>query len=360
MFWLLVCLAPAVAVVVRLVTLRHRPQIWWLALTISLGAISIASMLLVNEDAVNQALGVANISYLLSCVLYVVAAGAVTMHVHTLRHEQPSRLVLWTLAAATAAACATLVVLWIAAPVHTGGFRRFRDIPLSPTLVAFEWVFHLLFIPVLINVAVCAFGIARRTPDLDPARRVGVTLTAVGVLIDVMAHVLYLVRASAQPAMGTKALLASTAADIVTIAAVFCIGLGATVVLAWPPLVHTIRAYRLARTLRPLWQRVLELHPEVAMRGGWRTRNQPTLRAERMLVEIADALYLVRLPRTADVATDPYPVIARVLRSPTSITTDSDTRPAAAALPTPTSRLEEEAQLLELAQHYAKEPAHAS
>ena len=92
------------------------------------------------------------------------------------------------------------------------------------------------------------------------------------------------------------------------------------------------------------------------MRGGWRTRTRATLQAERMLIEIADALRLLPMPDAARAA-DPYALVADAFRGPGG---RAGVRTAADALPRPTSRLEEEEQLLRLAQHYRSRLVHAS
>lgn len=358
MLWLLVCLAPCVAIAARVVALRRRPEIWWLAFTLTLIGIFAGSVFLVNEGAVNEFLGVANVSYLLSCLSFTLGAGSVTLYVHTLRKEQPSAAVVALLVAATAAVWLTLVLLWVAAPVHEEGFARFRDVPLSAAITAFEWIFHLVFIPVMTNVAICAFGLSRRTQQGDPARRVGLIMIGVGNSLDVVAHLLYLFRVSFQPLIGDPALAVATAADLITVVAVFGICAGTTALLAVPQLLHSLRALRLTKTLRPLWRRTLELYPEVALRGGWRTQSRATLQAERMLIEIADAMRLLPVFEPGSDETDPYALIAAAFRQPP---TGAEGRLAAAAtLPTPTSRLEEEQQMLTLAHHYNTGLSYAS
>jgi hypothetical protein len=352
MIWVLVCLAPLVAVVARIVTLRRRPEIWWLAFTLTLVGILAGSVLLVNESAVNRILGIPNVSYLLSCLLFLLAAGSVTVYVHTLRHAQPKVRVIAAIAAATAAVWLALILLWMAAPVHDHDADGFRSIPLSPSLVAFEVVFHGAFIPVLINVAVCASTLARQTPPGDPARKIGLVIIAASNSLDVLAHVLYLVRVALQPTIGSHALSIAAAADLVTLIAVFGIGVGTTALLAVPRVLHVLRARQLTRRLRPLWRRTLELYPEVSMRGGWRIRGGATLQAERMLIEIADALRLLPVTESAGRDGDPFPVVAAAFQRPTRAARPAGGRTAADALPKPTSRLEEEEQLLTLAHHY--------
>lgn len=92
------------------------------------------------------------------------------------------------------------------------------------------------------------------------------------------------------------------------------------------------------------------------MRGGWRVRTRATLQAERMLMEIADALRLLPVPARG--AADPYRRVAEAFRDPVGC---SATATAADLLPAPVSRLDEEEQMLKLAYHYSdRTRTHAS
>lgn len=355
MLWLVVALAGCVAVVARLVTLRRRPEIWWISLTLALVSIFVGAAFLANEAAVNQALGTLNVAYLLSCLAFTISAGATTVYMHTLQHQQPKRSVVWGLVAATGIVCLTLTVLWVLAPVHTQEFSKFRDIPLSPVLIAFECVFHLLFLPVNSNVAAVCFRLARDAPATDPARRFGLYVNGSSNLVVVLAQLLYLARAILQPVIGASALAFAAVADLLTVIAVLGMCTGTTALLAVPHLLHVLRSRQLARTLRPLWTRTLELYPAVSMRGGWRIRNRSTYQAERMLIEIADGLRLLPVPDLA--SADPYRIVAEAFRQPDH---NVDHRFASEILPTPTSRLEEEEQMLRLAHHYTDRLVHAS
>jgi len=88
------------------------------------------------------------------------------------------------------------------------------------------------------------------------------------------------------------------------------------------------------------------------MRGGWRIRGGATVQAERMLIEIADALRLLPVPDSAGRDGHPYSVVAAAFNRSTPAVQPAGGLTAADALPTPTSRLEEEEQLLILAHHY--------
>jgi len=359
MLWVIIVLAACAAVGLRVLTLHGRPQVWWWSFTLALLAIVVGSALLVDEAGVNQTLGVANVAYLLSNLSYVVAGGSVTVFVHTLRREHLSSAVMGVHAAGAALVGVIITIGWLLAPVHATSYAHFRQVPPNPQSLIYDWVFHLYFLLVLANVAVCCVQLLRRTGSEDPARRVGLLLIAGASSLDLVAHLLYLTRLALQPRNASVALEIAAGADVVTLVAVSGIAAGAVAFLVVPHLLETLRARRLVTQLRPLWLRTREMQPCVVLPRPRLVRHSPTLQAERMLTEITDGLRLLALPSSAhlsDRVSDPYDAVAEALRRPPA----AAGTPASRALPTPTTRLEEEEQVLTLARRYTEGLAHAS
>lgn len=355
MLWLIIVLAVCGAVGIRLATLRGRPQVWWWSFTFALLGIVVGSALLVDEAGVNQALGAANVAYLLSNLSFVVAGGSVTIYVHTLRREHPSRPVMTVHATIAALVGATITAGWLLAPIHTLSYPRFRQVPPHPQALAYDWLFHLYFLPVLANVAVCCLQLVRRTGLNDPARRLGLLLIGGASSLDIVAHLLYLIRLALQPQIAALALNIAAVADVLTLVAVLGIAAGAVAFLAVPHLLALLRAWYLVNRLRPLWLRTREMHPSVALPRPRLVQHSPGLQAERMITEITDGLRLLAVPDSIGAA-DPYDAVVAALRcSPAPAG-----RPASSRLPTPASRLEEEEQVLNLARRYGVDLAHAS
>lgn len=355
MLWLVIVLAVCGAVGIRLLTLRGRPRVWWWSFTFSLLGIVVGSALLVDEAGVNEVLGVANVAYLLSNLSFVAAGGASTIYVHTLSRERPSATVMALHATAAALVGTVITVGWLLAPIHETSYPRFRQVPPNPQALAYDGIFHLYFMLVLANAAVCNFRLARRTGHNDPARWIGLLLIGGGSALDIAAHLLYLARLALQPQIGAPALKAATVADGITLVAVLGIAAGAVAILAVPSLLALLRAWYLTNRLRPLWLRTREMHPAVALPRPRLVRHSPALQAERMITEIIDGLRLLAVPDGTGVA-DPYDAVVEALRcSPAR-----GGRTASSRLPTPASRLEEEEQVLDLARRYVADPAHAS
>lgn len=342
MLWIAITALCAVAVGLRLYTLRGRPQVWWLAFTGTLVFIVAGAGFLMNETVVNDALGVANLAYLLSNLSFTAAAGSVQVYVHSLRHETPSAR--WMLTHVGTAAAVALVVAggWLLAPVHVVAYPTFRAAPFSPEALAYDGVFHLYLGLVLGNVSVCAARLVRETPRDDPGRRYGLILTASSAALDVLAHLLYLVEVALSAALEGRMLPVASVADLLTLVAMFGIVSGTVTFLIVPPCMAHLHARRLIRALEPLWARVLELEPTVALPNA---KLGPALRVERMIIEINDGLRRLTVP--AHGAGDPYRAAAEAL-----VTRDATGVPLTRVLPELSSRRDEEAVLLHLAQTY--------
>src|SRR5690606_7180994 len=176
-----------------------------------------------------------------------------------------------------------------------------------------------------------------------------------GGLVDVVAQSLYLFRTIVQPHVGRSALAYAGAADVLTVFCMLAIAGGTIAFLAAPRAVAQRRARELCAALAPVWSRVRELYPEVALPEGelLRRRASPGVRAERMLIETQDALRLILVP----VGEEPVRAVARTLCDPSRPAAKAGEVPAIRALPRLTTRQDEERFALSLADRYRKEAA---
>lgn len=346
MLWLTLAVITGIAVATRLWAVRDSDStVWWWAGSGSLMAIVAGSAFLTAEAEVNATLGVTNIAYLLSNLSFIAAAGAVQVFCHCLRTEEPSGR--WiAIHLGTAVAVGAVVVFgWVIAPVHDVAYERFRLAPITPESVLYDVVFHVYLGLVLLNTGICAYTQVGRT-EADPGRRAGGLIIAVGCLIDVPAHLLYLTRIALQPIIGAPALKFADVADQLTVLCVLGVAGGMAFFQLAPRLRHLVRTHQLAARLRPAWLRVRELIPSVMLPGD-RMTNRIGIRAERMLIELSDAMRNLPINRTA--GTDPIKVVARAMITPP----DNPDGMASDILPTPTSRHDEEVTAIAVAQAYA-------
>ena len=321
------------------------PAYWW-AFSLTFLMIVLGSGFLADQPGVNRLFETPNVAYLLSNVAFTLAGGSVQAYVHTLRHPTEATWKSMRPHAWLSVGVAAVVLLgWFLSPVHSHSWTTFRDAPITAGTILYDGVFHLYLLGVLANVAVCAVQQLRTTPDGDTSRSLGLVLIALGGATDVVAHVLYLARDAMQPIVGSRALVAASLADVLTGVCLILVVTGTSAFLAGPRLVHYRRGRELVRELTPLWLRARTTYPDIILPG---TGHRPGLKAERMIIEILDAL------RHLPVA--PGPDATRVVIA--ALQHPSAAGPSAlSVLPPAHSRQDEEDMLLLLADAYSKGPS---
>ncbi len=345
MLWIVITLLCAAAVGFRIYTLSGRPQLWWLAFTGTLVLIVAGAGFRFYETTIDASFGSPNLAYLMSNLSFTLAAGTVQVYVHNLRREAPSPRWMLLHFVTSGAVAAVVIAGWMLAPIHDVTYQTDQLMPFHVEALAYDGLFHVYLGAVLANVAVCAATLVRSTPRDDPGRRYGLIAIASSSALDVVAHVVYLAEMALEPTIGRSALLLSQIADLLTVVAMLGIVIGTVTFQVVPALVAHRHAQQLITDLEPLWLRVLELEPNVALPDS---RHSPTLRVERMIIEIHDGLRRLTVPPHAPKADGPYQAAARAL-----VTRERDGVPMSHALPTLTSRQDEEAGLVELAHAYA-------
>lgn len=359
MFWAIAATVAVIPLTLRFWaarSIRQRPAIWWWAFTLTfLGIIGGAAML-ANQPAINTALGISNVAYLLSNLSFTLAAGAVNVYVYCLRTPMRYPATRWIVGHGVAAATVGLVVLsgWLAAPVHTFSYPNFRLAPATPASIGYDMCFHVYLAATLANVACCAAGLARgHAAARDPGRKIGAILIAAGAVLDVTAHVLYLIRNLTGLATRPDPLQLGTVADVLTLGCLISIGVGSATFVLVPRLQTHRRARHLSTHLDPLWQRLRHLYPTIALPGDSRHRRWSPAIAERKLIEIADGWRLLPVPPARD--TGPVDAShARVVQALIQPPPDWDDRDHAAhVLPGAATRQDEEDTALAIAHEYA-------
>jgi len=117
-------------------------------------------------------------------------------------------------------------------------------------------------------------------------------------------------------------------------------------VLVGPRWHRHIHSQQLVRRLSELWGRIRELYPTITLPLD-ETPGRPYLRAQRMIIEIADGLSLLPVPAGAH--PEPIEAVARALAHPGK----GSGPPATAVLPTAETRQQEEDLFLSIADAYA-------
>lgn len=341
MIWLFMLAICGLAIAFRVKSLTGRPAAWWWTLTASLAFIMAGATILWAAPIIEELIGQPNIAILVSNIFFILAGGATQMYQHYLRREVPSRR--WMSVHAVTAAAMVLVVVsaWAHAPIH--------DIftptpPFHPEALIYEGAFQVYMGVVGVNVALCTARLQRQTPSVDPGRKLGLTLVCAGAIIDVTAQGLLLYALGLRALQSTAAPLARHVAEIVLLAAILSIALGTIVFLLAPTILANLHARRLIAALTPLWIRVRELQPAVALSS---TPMRPSLHVERMIIEVMDGLDRILVPPHVPTL-DPYRAAASTLLSPPAQHGDAITH----LLPDLATRRDEEVVLMQLTRTY--------
>lgn len=318
MIWISCALLCLAAVVVRCVRARGRwREVWWWSFSGGLAGLVFGSLLLVDQARVNAALGVPNITFLLSELVFILAAGSVNIYCYTLRKPTPNSAVMWGHVALTLAVTAAVTVGWMAAPIHTASYPTGDLVPLIyPQALTYEVLDHCFLLFTLVNVATVSRRRFLATPRRDVSRRIGLAVIAGGACSHIVASVLYLIRDVLQPVIGQPALRLAAIGDDFSGLSVLGIASGAIAFLVGPVVVSYLRDARLIRECRPLWSRLQSLYPEVALDvSGVAWLDRRSVLVTRCLIEISDGLRQLPTRRPA-LDLNPVAVVVDALIDP--------------------------------------------
>jgi hypothetical protein len=349
--WTVMGLLFTVVVAFRLATRRGRRQIWWVCATIG-PATGIASGILIgNTAAVDAFLGTPNTAGLLATLAALVGACCLFIFWHAVRHESPSKVVISAHLGVAVLLGAIVTGIWAAAPVYEQTYGSPRDLPLSdPAYVAPSLLYNGYYAASQAVTAICAYQALRRPPEHDagfhePALRAALIIVLpsavvcfVGQLAWATAELSYFTGLGGGAAFAVGDLLIMLAMAGYT-------AMGITV-LVGPRWHRHIHSQQLVRRLSELWGRIRELYPTITLPLD-ETPGRPYLRAQRMIIEIADGLSLLPVPAGAH--PEPIEAVARALAHPGK----GSGPPATAVLPTAETRQQEEDLFLSIADAYA-------
>ena len=326
---------------------RQRGEVWSTCLAISPIGTTVAALALGNQDRVNRLLHIRNVAMVLVWTADAVACAAALMFTYAARVGQPRRWVLAARAASGGAVAVTVTGLWSAAPIHGRYYPDALQIPLDPFFIAANIVFLSYLSLTMLEVIRAVRVAVHRPPAGGRGARISLFAAGAGGVAGLFSAASWIVSLALSKSEGSfdhsPAVIAAQTLEVVAMLFFSASAVSAIMSIKMLPL---LRSLRLIVVLNPLWQRMRQLYPAVALPAS-RLTTRPALRAHRMRIEIADALRLVLVP--AEIGTDsPIHAVARVLKNPLS-----EGRTAAAVLPEPTSRAAEDELLLALARAYS-------
>jgi hypothetical protein len=350
--WTVMGLLLAVVVAIRLATRRGRRQIWWVCATLGPATGIAAGIFFGNTAAVDAFFGTPNIAILLATLATLTGACCLFIFWHAVRHESPHRLVISAHLGVAVLLAVLIIGNWATSPVYDRTYASPRDIPLSdPRNVGASLICIGYYAAAQAVTAIFAYQALRRPPGHDagfqePALRAALIIVIpsavvylVGQLAWATAYLSYFTGLGGRGAFAVGDLLMMMA-----MAGYAAMGI---TVLAGPRLHRHIHSRRLLVQLSGLWRRIRELYPAIALPLAG-TPSRPYLRAQRMLIEIADGLTLLPVPATA-AHPEPINAVARALAHPG----ENVGLPAAAVLPAAETRRQEEELFSSIAEAYA-------
>lgn len=235
-----------------------------------------------------------SVGSLLNHLVVIVGLASVQIYLATLRTETPPPGLLRRVAVVALLGEVVAVFSWVlAAPFHSGEAEHFAVYATNVWVSIYFLTFWSLIAVTMVAVAKFCLLEQRGAPPEDRARVVSLTLIGLGAC----AGVLYSLAAAA----GTIYIVITQVADDGALMAstrligpaVGLLGAGILALLVVPSIDAPIRVRRRLRALRPLWDDLQRVAPEVRLKDAERDRLTAPAAAERAVIEIRDALNLV-------------------------------------------------------------------
>lgn len=346
MVWAILGLVGAAVVFARLLTRRGRRQTWWVCATVAPASLFAGGVFLFGAQTIDAVLRVPNLAILLYGLCLTIGATCSLVFWHTVRRELPSMpLILVFIGLASLVGC-LLIVTWWTAPLHDQNYVSINAAPVTSAMATAAGITLAYWAFVAGYSGVVAWRVLRLTRGHHhPAQASALGLFVVTAALGVVDEALYFAAIEAQRRTDLRTPVLLAAAKLVALISVAGYGMVCFLAFVMPRLSAQRRAWHLSGQIRPLWARVRDLRPAIALAPSpllpaWRTE----LRVERMMTEIGDGLRQVGVRTSTG---DPISVVAQALTSD-----GHGAVPATSLLPTPTTRNQEEALFIQLALAY--------
>lgn len=345
MVWAILGLVGAGVVLARLLTRRGRRQTWWVCATVAPASLFVGGVFLFGSQTINTVLQVPNLSILLYGLCLTVGSTCSLVFWHAVRHESPSTALILVYTGIASLVGCLLVTTWWFAPLHDVNYLSIREAPITPAMAAAAGITLGCWAWAAGYSGVGAWQVLRSKSTHHPAQANALGLFVATAAVAAVDEVLYFAAIDAQRRASPYTPLLLEVAKFVALLTVAGYGLVSFMAFVMPRLLAYRRAWRLSVRIRPLWHRVRDLRPAVALSPSpllpaWRTE----LRLERMMTEIGDGLRQVGVAPTTG---DPIVAVAQALAAD-----GHGSVPATTLLPTPITRNQEEALFTQLALAY--------
>ncbi len=271
--------------------------VWRTAITVSILATAIAFTLYRARLAVDQAVGLPNVSGLVAHVIFAYGIGFLLVYLDALRREiVPRRMIVLYLSVATGVSV-VMVVSWLFAPVHDRPIDDLVPLAGHAAVVVYCAIFWAYLVWALVVMAAISLALSRRSRTEDPTRSISLVVIGLAAAGAIPTLLLWTVSILIHDRPGDAAGRLNALGDAILPWPLLVNALGALSLFALPYVSSLIGTWRQLRTLTPLWQHLIARYPHVHLNfrasGGPLTRLQA--REERAIIEIHDALRLAEV-----------------------------------------------------------------
>lgn len=284
------------AAVYRVVLSARQPvTIWRNAFTVSVVMAAFSMTLYAKRESLDRLVGVPNLTNLLYHTTTLTGLVSALILIESFHHPVLPRGRVLLHVGIGAATATTMLVAWVSAPVHDRFLPDLAPLATLPSIAVYTAVFYLFMVWALGRVA--TFCLARGFRRADPAGTVSLVLIGLGSSLGAITSAIWAVAVGARFTADLDPTRLSRAGDILLPFALITWALGVVALIAVSWLLDVVGSYRRLRVLRPVWQVLTDLHPEVRLEPDrvWGLRSWLQTRERRTTIEIEDALRLQRL-----------------------------------------------------------------
>ncbi len=339
-----------IAAIQRLVvSFRGSTTLWRSSFTVAVVALAVGSTFFALGPRVDAAVRVNNLATLLTHLAVGLSAGGVTVYLLTLRSDTVKLSHVAGAVGVNLLALLAMTLSWIAAPFHDSEFADISSAPLTlaSTIYFVIWYAYMTF--VLTVTAIWCRTELSTTAHERKSVRIGLGIIGVSTSLGAFGAALGMVRTALRANAVDQLSALSAVVNTLYFTGLIGIAIGTVFFVMGPRLEQWQHHRTLLRVLTPLAIRVRQLYPAVVLDEEHIARQTPSIRAQRLVIEISDGLRL--LPVQRDTSRPAGQIIADTLAADHHPVTGSTANDLLDRLPDTRS---EQANLIDIAHRYGR------
>lgn len=331
------------------VSFRGPSTLWRWSFTIAVLALAAGSTFFTLSSQIDAALHVDNVGTLLTHLAVGISAGGVSIYLLTLRADRVRRSHVVAAVGLNIAALAVMGSAWAAAPFHRTEFPDISLAPLTSWSVTYfvTWYAYMTFVLAL-TTTWCRSELSA-TAHQRRSVRVGLRMIGTSTAVGALGVVLGMIRVVLHAINDNHFSVLSAVLNTLYMLGLIGIAIGTVFFMLGPRVEQWHHHRTLLHDLAPLAARVRQLYPAVGLDERDMARQAPSIRAQRLVIEISDGLRL--LPVEPDPTRIASQVIAETLAARDHPRTGSTANDLLDRLP---SQSIEQQILIDIADRYAR------